>query len=218
MSVWEGGWTPPTRILRGAVLVLGVAVLALGGAEERGEAATVRHEEGLAATEGDGAAEPTHPTAAESPTTTVAEEGPSYGWLVVLLGLASAGAFTAAIATYNARRRECDALRDQALRDVDWLIAVSSEHPTPGEVGSRPTGIKSRTDRLHHTLGKLTIGADRETTTAAVQLRDSTLLVADLTVERHNAPVGAVGAVDTRLHEGRQRVRTACLRLSEAIR
>jgi hypothetical protein len=146
------------------------------------------------------------------------EEGEPSWWLVVLLGIAAIGAIMATFSHHHGRRRERDALRDQALVDVDWLIDVSAEHPTADDGGPRTAAIRSRADRLHRTLGMLASGSDRETATAALQLRGSVLALADLTVERGTAPVGAAGALETRLGQERQRVRIARLRLVEATR
>jgi hypothetical protein len=150
--------------------------------------------------------------------TTTDVELTSSWWLAVLLGLAALAAAAATVSHQHGRRRQRDALRDQALLDVDWLIDVSAEHPAPGDLGPRTAAIRSTTDRLHHTLGLLAADADHETTTAALQLRDAALSLADLTVERLSARVGVGADADTRAGEERQRVRLARLRLVEATR
>jgi hypothetical protein len=146
------------------------------------------------------------------------DETPSSWWLLVLLGIAVVGAAVAAGAHRHGRRRERDALRDEALLDVDWLIDVSAEHPSPSDVGPRTAAVRARADRLHRTLGMLATGSDRETATAALQLRGSVLALAEVTVDQLTAPVGGGSGLDNSLGEERQRVRLARLRLVEATR
>jgi hypothetical protein len=150
--------------------------------------------------------------------TTTDVELTSSWWLAVLLGLAAMAAAAATASHQRGRRRQRDALRDQVLLDVDWLIDVSAEPPTPGDLGPRIAAIRWTADHLHHTLGLLAADSDRETTTAALQLRDAARSLTVLTVERLSVRVGVGREAEARLGEERQRVRLARLRLVEATR
>jgi hypothetical protein len=164
------------------------------------------------------AEEPAGAEAADDAATTdaAAEDARSGWWLVTLLVIVAAVAIVTAVGHRHARQRERDALRDSALLDVDWLVAVSAEPVIPEALGTRVAEVRACADRLHHSLGSLASGADRETATAALQLREAALALAALAAERLAATVGAGGNLEARLNDERQRVRVARLRLVQA--
>jgi len=129
------------------------------------------------------------------------------------LGLVAAVAIIAAVAAKvrsSQERRGQVTLIDQALSDADWLLAVSGETPGSIDQHERVPAVRSRSDRLHDDLGRLSTGAQGQLRQAALELREATNDLAATVVARlGTTDRDEARQLDLRLGERRERARSA---------
>lgn len=123
----------------------------------------------------------------EAPAEPVADEGglPVWLWvllavLVVLLIVALAAALRRRSQATEVRRR----LRDDALRETDWLIDAASEQPSSVDAAPRARDVRVHTDRLTEALRRLEPASARRVSEAITELHDAATELAQTTIAR----------------------------------
>jgi chemotaxis protein histidine kinase CheA len=147
--------------------------------------------------------------------TAAADEHPTAGWLLLLLGLVVVAGSAIAIGNHRQAQRERAALRDRAFIDVDWLLSASTDRPAAEEVVSRTLDVRARADRVHDTLGALAARSDRGDTASVLRLRGDVAMLASVTLQRYAALASGSADLDVRLGEQRERVRAARLAVGD---
>lgn len=144
------------------------------------------------------------PTAEETPTPTtaettpvaepsaaatdeeVADDGPSWPFIVMLAGLGAALLWLL-VALWRRRRRLLAArarLRDAVLTDLDWLHRASREHVAGVDAGTRARDVRLRHDRLTEHLHQLRADADGDVLLASTAVLTSSRHLSDALIAR----------------------------------
>jgi hypothetical protein len=133
-------------------------------------------------TEGGGDAQPTEAVTEEP----AAADG-EFPWVPVVL---TALVLLAVVALFAILRRRDDAsaqrgaLRDEALRETDWLLDATSEPPMQVDAAPRARDIRVHTDRLVDALRGLQAQADQRVAEAAFRLHDAATALAGFMIAR----------------------------------
>lgn len=171
----------------GALSELGDAGGQLQGAasEVRGAVDDIEQEIAGAArqTEGGGDAQPAE-VATDEPA--VADDS-GFPWLLLALAAVVLLVILALVAAMRRRGESSaqrDALRDEVLRETDWLLDTTGEPPVQVDAAPRARDIRVHTDRLVDALRTLEAQADRRVAEAATRLHDDATALAQFMIAR----------------------------------